>query len=450
MQSSNLNSSVEATKAAGCCAAEAAEHSPYVGCGGRDTKKTGPMIDAQGRGDSTVTLKTLETSSEAQVSVGKQCVVGTEMDDYQSETIELPFCYDPANSSELKLSRGDSDQDPTAEKEISKAQNAALASTPTRSNSDISEGYTSQISQSINSMLGKESTGSKVDEIASSSFPLSDIYSVTSQPYCRSESETISVKNAQPSGKLPDKTPSNNGIDEHLNAKFTSSGIALAGIALSAGITVPPSSTMSVGSSTPAVSTTSSTGTLSSGNTVSYAGSVSVGGTSLASNTLSASGGVSAASRRSIFFNEPSKATGPGEVPVRPTVSSSSRIPISMVSERAKQFERGIARKVGIEVKSRSLDPPYSCDGVSSRATGRGLLTARQPSALAYQEAPRNAALTTESVLSCDDGSQDDGSAVTPECVWIRRASSDQFELAAIKNDVSHNGMDCLIYIACT
>lgn len=443
MQSSHLNSSGEATKAAGCCAAEASERSLHVSSNNRDANKTGPMIDAQTKRDTTVALKTLETSSEAQVGLGKQCAVRTDMDHCRSKTIDLPFSYDPAHSSDGNLSLGDTDQNPTAEKEISKTQNAALVSTPAKSNSDNSEGLVCEISQNTNAVLGKVATESKGDEIASSPFPLSDIHSVTSQPCNRGESEAISAKNAQPSGTLPDKTRSNNGIGESLNAKCTSSGIALAGIALSAGMAAPPSSTMSTGSSTLAVSTTSSSGTLSFGNTVSYASSLSAGSTSLTSNTPSASSSVSAASRRSSFFNEPSKATGPGVVPQMSAVSS-SRIPVSMVSERAKQFERGIARKVGIEVKSRSLDPPYSCD-VTSQAAGCERLTARQqlPSALAFQEAPRNVALTAESVLSCDNHGQDDGSVVSPECVWIRRASSDQFDLAGIKNDVSHDGKGC-------
>lgn len=132
---------------------------------------------------------------------------------------------------------------------------------------------------------------------------------------------------------------------------------------------------------------------------------------------------LSAASRRSSFFAEPSKGAAPA---LQVSSLSNSHIPFSIVSERAKQFERGIARKGAIEMKSRSLDPPYAWDPVASQAATYERLALGSP--------PLSAGTSGCAVAPPADQasklnkSSKESEILSPDGLWMRRASRDRFD----------------------
>lgn len=132
---------------------------------------------------------------------------------------------------------------------------------------------------------------------------------------------------------------------------------------------------------------------------------------------------MSAASRRSSFFAETSR----GAAPALPVSSfSNSHIPFSIVSERAKQFERGIARKGAIEMKSRSLDPPYAWDPVASQAaTYERLALGSRP--LSPGTSGCAAAPQTDQASKLNKSSND-SEILSPDGLWTRHASRDKFD----------------------
>lgn len=132
---------------------------------------------------------------------------------------------------------------------------------------------------------------------------------------------------------------------------------------------------------------------------------------------------MSAASRRSSFFAEPSKGVAPA---LQASSLSNSHVPFSIVSERTKQFERGIAWKGAIEMKSRSLDPPYAWDPVATQAATYDRLALGLPP-LSVGTSGCAVALQPDQASKFNKDSKE-SEILSPDGIWMRRTSRDRFD----------------------